>query len=255
MKLRSRLVLYILFVMFLGFQSCSKYHIKEDAPINQRMQIAMNMFKNEDYLKAKTQFRIVTLSHSGNRYADMAQFYLAECHYNMKEYILAANEYQRLINVYPASDHIDDAKFKLGMSYYQLSPHYGLDQTYTHKAIEHFQEFLEDYPSSDLVEKVERSLLEARRKLAHKVYSSGRIYRKMGRYRAANIYFNKVLENYYDSKWAPRALYWIGECNRRMHKPKQAIEAFAEFKKKYSHHEWMDRANSALKELRKELEN
>ncbi|MDZ7722150.1 MAG: outer membrane protein assembly factor BamD [candidate division KSB1 bacterium] len=253
MKIRK--VGIILIIFMIGLFSCSKYNIKDGTPLDKRMEIAMKMFENGDYFEAKTQFRIITLSHSGNQNADKAQFYLAECHYNMKEYILAANEYERLTKVFPASEYVDDAKFKLGMSYYQLSPHYGLDQTYTEKSIEHFQEFLEDYHTSDLVEKVERNLLDARSKLAHKVYSSGRIYRKMGRYRAANIYFNKVLEEYYDSKWAPRALYWIGECNRRMHKPKQAIEAFAEFKQKYSHHEWIGRTNDALRELRKELEN
>jgi len=233
--------------------SCSKYKVKKGATLEERMNVAMKMFNNGDYYDAKSHFRIITLSHSGSRFADQAQFYLAECHYNVKEYILAASEYERLLKVYPTSEFVDDAKFKLGMSYFQLSPHYGLDQKYTRLAIQHFQEFLEDYYASDLVEKVERNLIKARTKLAHKVFESGDIYRKMGHYRSAKIYYNKVMEEYYDTKYAPMALYWIGQCNLKLDKPKLALEVYKEFARKYSNHEWMDRVKDGAQEAQEKI--
>ncbi len=216
------------------------------------MEYGMKLFEKGKYFDAKTQFRIITLSHSGNMIAAKAQFYLGECHFNMKEYIIAASEYERLIKVYPSSEWVDDAKYKLGLSYFKLSPKYALDQEYTLKAISHFQEFLEDYPGSPLAEEVEKDLLLARNKLARKVYESAEIYRKMAYYNSANIYYNKVLEEYYDTQYAPQALFWIGECNRRMKRYPQALESFDEFMKKYPRHEWLQRVRNKIKQTRQE---
>ena len=133
--------------------SCSRSKIKPNATLEERMEEGMRLFEKGNYYDAKTQFRIVTLSHSGSLIADKAQFHYAECHFNMKEYILSGSEYERLIKVYPNSEYVDDAKYKLGLSYFKLSPKYALDQEYTLLGIVHFQEFLEDYqysPISDI---------------------------------------------------------------------------------------------------------
>jgi len=242
----------LLLLMTALFTSCAHQKIKSNATLAERMEYGMKLFEKGKYFDAKTQFRVITLSHSGNMDAAKAQFYLGECHFNMKEYILAASEYERLIKVYPGSEWVDDAKHKLGLSYFKLSPKYALDQEYTLKAITEFQEFLEDYPGSPLTEEVEKDLVAARNKLARKVYESAEIYRKMTYYNSAIIYFNKVLEDYYDTPFAPEALFWIGECDRRLHKYNEALEAFADFIKKYPDHEWVARAKNKIKRTRED---
>jgi outer membrane protein assembly factor BamD (BamD/ComL family) len=149
---------------------------------------------------------------------------------------------------------VDDAKYKLGMSYYKLSPKYALDQEYTMQSITHFQEFLEDYHTSDLVPEVEKYLLEARHKLAEKVYSSAEIYRKMAYYHSAKIYYNKVMEEFYDTEFAPKSLFWIGECNRKDDAFSEAFEAFDEFIQKYPDHEWMPKVRAKIKQTTKDFE-
>jgi len=248
----AKLVILLLLIVAL-FSACAHQKIKSNATLDERMAYGMKLFEKGKYFDAKTQFRVITLSHSGNLDAAKAQFYLGECHFNMKEYILAASEYERLIKVYPGSEWVDDAKHKLGLSYYKLSPKYSLDQAYTLKAITEFQEFLEDYPDSPLNGEVEKDLVAARNKLARKVYESAEIYRKMTYYNSAIIYYNKVLEEYYDTPFAAEALFWIGECDRRMHKHNNALEAFSEFIKKYPNHEWAARAKNKIKQTRQDF--
>lgn len=243
----------LLFLVTAVFLSCSQVKVPSNATLEERMDVGMRLFDKGKYFDAKTQFRIITLSHSGSAMADKAQFYLGECHFNMKEYILSASEYERLIKVYPSSEYVDDAKYKLGLSYFELSPKFSLDQEYTRQAIMHFQEFLEDFSSSELVPKVEQYLNEARGKLAQKVYASAEIYRKMHYYQAANIYYSKVLEQYYDTSLAPRALFWLGECNRRLEQYQDAMLAFDEFLNKYPRHEWNQRVKNKIKQTRKEF--
>jgi len=253
-NLRHAHILAVCGLIALAIFSCSRSKIKPNATLEERMAEGMRLFEKGNYFDAKTQFRIVTLSHSGSLVADKAQFHYAECHFNMKEYILSASEYERLIKVYPNSEYVDDAKYKLGLSYFKLSPKYALDQEYTLQSIVHFQEFLEDYHESELVPQVEKYLLEARNKLAQKVYASAEIYRKMAYLNSANIYYSKVMEEYYDTEFAPKALFWTGDCNRRLEKYQESLDAFGEFLQKYPDHEWIPRAQNKIKQTQKEYQ-
>lgn len=248
-----RRIIFTLGVMAL-LAGCSSNKLPSDLDADERMKAAVEFFEKGKYFDAKTQFRILTLSYGGTTVADKAQFYLAECHFNLKEYILSAAEYERLIKLYPSSQYVDDAKYKLGLSYFELSPKYSLDQEYTQLAIQHFQEFLEEYHNSDLVSQVEKMLLETRNKLAHKKYSSAEQYRKMGEYRAAIIYYNMVLSDYYDTEYAAKAQYYVGECYRKQKEYSDSVREFALFIDKYPKHEWFPDAQEKLKQVERELQ-
>ncbi|HOC24173.1 MAG TPA: outer membrane protein assembly factor BamD [bacterium] len=250
MKPFARLfVVFILGVILAAASGCGGTKMRANMTLEERMAAAMELYEKRDYLDAKNQFRVITLSYSGSTVADKAQFYLGECHYGMKEYILAASEYERLLKVYPNSEWVDDAKFKLGMSYFKLSPKYSLDQDYTHKAIREFQEFLEEFHRSDLVKQVQEKLTECREKLALKVYSSAEQYYKLGYYDAAAVYYNVVLDEHYDSKFSPLAQYYLGECYRHMRKPVEALEAFRKMADKFPNHELAGKARQRITQL------
>jgi len=218
------------------------------------MASAMKLYAKKDYLDAKTQFRIITLSYGGSTIADKAQYELAECHFFLKEYILAASEFERLMKVFPNSEFMDDSKYKLGLCYYKLSPKYALDQEYTTKAIKEFREFLEDYESSPLVPEVENKLEEAKDKLAQKVYAAADQYRKMGYYDAAIVYFNIIMERHYDSKFAAPAQYWLGECYFHAAKFSEARESFELYIARYPRHELISKAKSRMEKIPREQE-
>ncbi|NLP09608.1 outer membrane protein assembly factor BamD [bacterium] len=231
-------------------QSCSSKKIRANLSMTERMQLADEYFAKKRYLDARDQYRILTLSYSGSRLADKAQFYLAECHFYTKEYILSASEYERLIKMYPNSEYVDDAKYKLGYSYFKMSPKYSLDQEYTLKAIREFQEFLEEYRTSDLVPVVEKQLAECRNKLAQKQYSSAEIYYKMKYWDAAIIYFNLVLDQYFDSQYAPKAQFYLAESYRNLRKYEEAAAEYDRFIEKFPKHEWVGKAREQSKNVK-----
>ncbi|MBN2357254.1 outer membrane protein assembly factor BamD [candidate division KSB1 bacterium] len=245
----KHITLYIVIAGMMLAMACSKGKIKADLNLEERMQLGMKQFEKKKYLDAKNQFRIITLSYSGRAEAARAQYYLAECHYNVKEYILAGSEYERLIKVYPNSEWVDDAKYKLGMCYFKMSPKYSLDQEYTQKAIRQFQEFLEEFRNSPLVPEVEEKLNECRGKLARKVFSSAEQYFKMHLYEAAEIYYTLVLDNYYDSKYSPRAYYRVAECLLKMKKYSKALEAFQKVVDKFPRNDLAGKAREQIKAL------
>jgi len=240
----------LIVIVALVVGGCGHKPVKTDLSLKERMQLGLRQFEKKKFLDAKNQFRIITLSYSGSADAAEAQYYLAECHYGLKEYILAGSEYERLLKVYPNSDFVDDAKLKLGMCYFKLSPKFSLDQDYTNKAIREFQEFLEEYHSSTLVPSAQQKLNECREKLAHKVYAAADQYYKMGYWDSAVIYFNMVLDGYYDSRFSPQAQYLIGECYRKMTRTAEARDAFQKVIEKYPRHDLASRARKALRDLK-----
>ncbi|MBN1998888.1 outer membrane protein assembly factor BamD [candidate division KSB1 bacterium] len=246
--------IFIIAVFGILMLSCATTKITSNMSPDDRISVALKMYEKKDYLDAKTQFRIITLSHGGSTIAAKAQYYLALCHFRLKEYILAASEFERLLKVFPNSEYVDDAKYMLGMSYFKLSPKFSLDQEYTYKAITQFQEFMEDYYTSPLVGDVEKKLLEARSKLAHKVYAAASQYRRMGNFEAAIVYYNLTLERFYDSKYAPPAQFYLGECHRKLGEYKKSSEAFQLFLAKYKGHELAQQARLLLEKMTKRAE-
>lgn len=250
MKLLSNNAIILILSVVLG---CNSYNVRPDMPAEARFELAKKMFKNEDYFDAKKQFKIIVLNNPGLTFVDDAQFYLAECHFKMEEYIIAADEYKRLIRFYPQSEWVDDAQFKVGLADYKLSPKPSLDQKYTRNAIENFQRFLEEFPQSDLAPEAERLLQVCRRKLAEKEYKAGELYRKLNDCDAALVYFNSVINNYYDTKFVKKAMYWKGECLMKLKKPSESFQTFSEFLSKYPNSEFSDKAKERIREIEDDL--
>lgn len=237
----------LLLVLISGiFADCSRHKIKPTISNEERMKIAEEMFNDGDYLDAKTQFRIVILNSPGGSLSDKAQFYYAECHFRVKEYILAIAEYEKVTRMYANSDYVDDAQFQIGMSYFKLSPKAALDQSYTEKAIEEFQKFLEDYPNSELVPKANEAMKKCREKLAHKNFSNGESYRKRALYRSALVYYDYVLNSYYDTKFAERSLWEKAECYRQLGELEQAEKFYRLYIEKYPNSSKSDKARGYI---------
>jgi outer membrane protein assembly factor BamD len=59
--------------------------------------------------------------------------------------------------------------------------------------------FIEDFPESDSINDAEEAIGSLRLKLARKDYETGRIYLKLEEYESALVYFQSVMNQYYDT--------------------------------------------------------
>jgi len=202
----------------------------------EHFEYAMSLFNDEDYEDVTRELQSILLQYPGSSVNDDAQYYLGFTYFKKEQYLLAAYEFSKLIRNIPASPFVADAQYGLAEAYYQLSPPYPLEQSYTKKAVEEFQAFLDFFPGNSRVEEAEQKIHELNLKLAEKEYNSGYIYEKMEYSTAAIDYYTYVFETYHDTKFAPLALYKKIDILLQKERTDEAIRNISIFLERYPEH-------------------
>ncbi len=162
---------------------------------------AMNYYVDEDYLDAKKYFDIIKLQYPASKYAEYAQFYLAESEFAEGKYIMSAYNYNTLRRSYPSSKYAGESMFKAALCYYRLSPKYDRDQEYTHKAIQMFKEIQYLNPSDSLTILSGSYIDTLRSKLANRSYFTAELYQKLYSPKSSITYYEDVIDNYDDTEY------------------------------------------------------
>jgi outer membrane protein assembly factor BamD len=243
-------VLLIFLIILFG---CGKSIKRETLDADAYYAYAKDLFDRGKHYDAITEFTIIVLKFSGNPIVDDAQFYLAESYYENGEYLIAVAEYQKLLDDYPQSPYVEQSFYKIGLSYYRLSQRAELDQEYTNKSLRHFQNLIEAYPDGVYRTQADKKLVELRTKLAKKQLIGGNVYRKMGIYDSAIIYYDILLEKYYDTPPAEKALYWKSECQYKLKLYNEAITNFTAFLEKYPKSRYVVKAKSRITSIQNSL--
>lgn len=227
-----RLLAVINFVIF-SLYGCSSSIDTASMSVEERYNYCFSLFEEKDYEKAVLEFEAFLIQYPGSVYSDKAQYYLALSRFRRKEFLLAAYEFSRLIKSYPSSDFVAESQYLLAESYYNLSPSHHLDQKYTKKAIEEYQAFLDFFPSNPKAEEAEKKIKELNEKLALKEFSNAELYEKMEFYNAAIFYYTKVEETYFDTKYAPMALYRKIKLLEQKNRKEEALRSAEIFIERY----------------------
>lgn len=197
-----------LFIIILVLTSCrSEQLIRPGDSLEVAFEKAMMQYNEGEYRDAAQAFETVISIGRGTDYGQEAQYYLAESYYNSKRYLLAASEYERFAQYHPNSPRREEVDFKEALCYYEISPRYRLDQSYTNRAIEEFRLYRTRYPDTERAELAAEFITELRNKLAHRDFNAADFYMRIERYESAAIYYGLVIENYPESEpWAERSL-------------------------------------------------
>lgn len=150
------------------------------------------------------------------RYADLAQFKIGEAHRKQGLYEEAVQAYQKLIDDYPGSPLIEDAKYQIALCTYYVSrdPYY--DQDFTDKAIKEYQELIKKTSDIELLREASETLSELREKKAKSAFGTARFYEKSKHYKSAIIYYKEVVEKYGDTSIAKEASDKIRELEKKL---------------------------------------
>ena len=200
-------------------------------------------YDDGDYFRATEIFQSVIYDFPGETLIDTAQYYLALSYYGNDDYILGRVEFIRLINYYPASVFAPHSVFMRAVCLFEGAPeHHALDQTEVYESITEFEDFIIDFPESGLLPDVHAYLNKARSRLAKKDYDAGIVYFRMHAYKAARIYFQKVIDEFTTTAIAGSALYYLGEMDLETGMYDDAARRFDSFLKLHKDHEFVPKA-------------
>ena len=73
---------------------------------------------------------------------------LGDAHYGLEEYVVARGRYERVVDDYPGSAYVEEARFKIARCSYASAYPYDRDQSETEQAIRLLTDFARDYPAS-----------------------------------------------------------------------------------------------------------
>jgi outer membrane protein assembly factor BamD len=219
-----------------------------------RFDDGMAAYNKGDWVEAIKIFDEVRIQAPTSDLAQRATYYQALSRYNAEMYSGAAVDFRALRRNYPGSPFIPRAQYMIGESYFKISPRPELDQSYSILALGEFQNFLREFPTAEqsLKDSAEQRIAELRDRLARKVFLSAELYVKMHDNKSAIVYYQRVLDNYYDSKYAPESQLRVAELQYERNKIAEAQSALGNFEDKYLKQAEPDLRRRAL-ELRNRL--
>lgn len=197
----------LLFVAVLALSSCGEYQkVLKSNDYNYKFEYAKRAFDEKKYAQATTILKDCITVFKGTDKAEESLYLLAMSHYENKEYYDATSYFQSYYNRYPKGKYTVMARFYAGYGYYLDSPDPQLDQTYTRKAIEELQAFLDYFPRSDKVSIAQSAIFELQDKLVLKEFQNAQLYYNLGtymgnNYEAAIITAKNAIKEYPYSKY------------------------------------------------------
>jgi outer membrane protein assembly factor BamD len=188
-------------------------------------------YNKEDWPEAIRLFDEVRIQSPSSSMAAEATYLEAMSRFNSDMFSSAALDFHTVRRSYPSSPFASRAQYMAGESYYEISPRPELDQSYSVLAISEYQLFLRDFPkaSPTLIDSANHRILELRTKIATKYFLSAQLYDKLEDAKSSVVYYQRVLDDFYDTPMAPEAQLRLAEIQfdrKKMAEARQALDSF-----------------------------
>ena len=207
MQKMKKLAFVLILTVLLG--SCGEYqNVLNKGKNTERYQLAVDMYEKEDYKKAITLFEKIMGPYANKPQMERIQFMISDCYFKTENYTMASYYFTKFITNYPESSKVQEAAYFSAKSYYLAAPKYSRDQEDTYKALSAYQDFIDRYPQSELIEEANKDYAELNRKLQFKDFEVARQYFHTARYKAAIQAFETFNEDHLGSEFKEESFYY-----------------------------------------------
>lgn len=166
--------------------------------------------------------------------------------FQQERYEEARADYQRFLELFPEHERVDEARYFTGVSYFQQMERVDRDQSFARQALAQFQIVLQTMPDSPYAKDAADRAAVCRRRLAEKELYVGRFYFKRGEYGAAANRFNAILVEYTGIGLDDEALYYKGEALWRLEQREAGAQAFRRLVREFPESPWAPDAAGRL---------
>jgi len=161
-------------------------------------------------------------------------WYLGKSQQARREWLLASQTFQRLVDAAPDDTLADEAALEAARSYRRLWRKPELDAQYGETALASYRQMIGLFPQSPLVAAAEREVRELDEWFALKNYEVGQHYVRRKAPDSAIIYFRTVLDTYPETPSARRAALRLVEVYRSIRYSQESQETCAWLRERFA---------------------
>jgi outer membrane protein assembly factor BamD len=195
-------VIGILLIAVYLLGSCSEFQkvVKSD-DYQLKFDRANQFFDGQKYNKSIVLYEQIYQNSPKSDQGQVSYYRLAKSYYNLSDFYMAGYYFNSFIQRYPYSSKVEESLFMVAMCSVKNSPEYHLDQEETNMAINKIQQFINEYPESELVDSCNKIIDNLRFKIEVKDFETVKLYSKTESFKAAATAAQLFLENYPRSKF------------------------------------------------------
>ncbi len=246
--------LVLLLVLALALASASA--ARADSPEERDFRTASNAFESRLFSHAHRWFLIFVQKYPQSPRLPEAYLKMGVCSYNLEEYERARGELKAVLDRFPYSEAVLDARYWLG--------EVELAEGNYAKAVEHFRRVLNSPVKTEYDERATLSLAYALFRLGNPSAAAAELDRlarsrkrisdpdrfdfiygmalfDLGRYEQALARFRAVLNRSGKGPYAARSLFWLAECLYKLDRFDEALRAYYEMRRRTDDPEMLTR--------------
>lgn len=155
--------------------------------------------------KAVEIFQAIVEDGPFTQYGELAQYKLGIAYLALGEYEQAVSAFEQLIDRYPSSPLLDDARFQLAQASLRGTFKPGYDQHPTDQALGELETFVQEYPGSELSPEALERLKVLQEQRAEHEFGVAQFYERQRQMPSARLYYQGIVEQYGQTSWAPKA--------------------------------------------------
>lgn len=152
--------------------------------------------QKRNYIDAAEAFQKLKNRYPYSREATLAQLKVADAYFYDKKYDEAHQAYREFEKLHPTSKAVPYCIYREGLCNYRQRSTIDRDQTYTHRAIAEFMRLKKKYPHSRFIPEADRCLARCRHDLAAKEFYVAEFYYRTEHYPAAIARYQTLLDEY-----------------------------------------------------------
>lgn len=193
-------------------------------------------------------FDEVERQHPYSPWARRAQLMSAFSYYVGADYNKAIQAAQRFLSIHPGNKDAPYAFYLIALSYYEQISDVERDQKITEQALTALREVVRRFPNSQYASDAALKIDLVQDHLAGKEMEIGRYYERSGKWIAAQIRFQNVVDNFQTTSHAPEALFRLTETSLALGIPEEAVKYAAVLGANYPGNEWYEKAYALVEE-------
>ena len=264
-RIKLNILFLVLCAVVLG--SCSSYNkIMKASDYNAKYNLAKSLYVEGRYTNCSSILEECVIMLRGTAQAEEVVYMLANCYYNLSDYISAAQYFKNCYMTYPNGVYSEQSRFYCGKSLFLDTPDPRLDPTSTYQAIEELQVFVEGYPESSHRAEAEDMIFNMYDRLVEKEYKTATLYYNMGNYLGNNyqacvIVSQNALLDFPSSKYREdlsfliyKAKFQMAEesvLEKKMDRYRDAIDEYYAFKNDFPESDYMKEAEKMFQKATK----